>query len=75
MSNKFVIKPNYGSVSKSRKHWSQSWQAINEIIANSVDEWIKSETFYKSDLIVRIELDNNPRNLKQSSLGVDNLLV
>ena len=72
MSNKFVIKPKlHGSgFEKAGNTGLKSWQAINEIIANSVDEWIKSETFYKSDLIVRIELDNNPRNLKQSSLRI-----
>ena len=72
MSNKFVIKPKlHGSgFEKAGNTGLKSWQAINEIIANSVDEWIKSETFYKSDLILRIELDNNPRNLKQSSLRI-----
>ena len=63
MSNKFVIKPKlHGSgFEKAGNTGLKSWQAINEIIANSVDEWIKSETFYKSDLIVRIELDNIQR--------------
>ncbi len=72
MSDKFKIIPKlHGSgFAKAGNTGLKSWQAINEIIANSVDEWIKSETFYKSDLILRIELDNKPRNLEKSSLRI-----
>lgn len=72
MSNKFVIKPKlHGSgFAKAGNTGLKSWQAINEIIANSVDEWIKSEKFYTEDLILRIELNNNSRSLKDSSLRI-----
>ena len=53
MSNKFVIKPKlHGSgFEKAGNTGLKSWQAINEIIANSVDEWIKlfDEVGYTGD--------------------------
>ena len=34
----------------------KNWQAVNEIIANSIDSWISGGT--KQDLAVRIDLNN-----------------
>ena len=34
----------------------KNWQALNEIIANSIDSWI--DTGVKKDLIVKIDLKN-----------------
>jgi len=77
MARKFVIKPKlHGSgFSKAGNTGLKSWQAINELIANSVDSWIMSEQHKKSDLIVKVELDNRTNDLKNSSLRiVDNSL-
>ena len=46
----------------------KNWQALNEIIANSVDSWIEGKT--KKDLTVHIQLDNKKNNLKESSLTI-----
>ena len=51
----------------------KNWQAVNEIIANSIDSWISGGT--KQDLVLRIDLDNKQNNLAKSSIRiVDNAL-
>jgi hypothetical protein len=51
----------------------KNWQAVNEIIANSIDSWISGGK--KEDLIVRIDLNNKQNNLSKSSIRiVDNAL-
>ena len=46
----------------------KNWQALNEIIANSIDSWI--DTGLKKDLIVKIDLNNLQTNLTDSSIRV-----
>src|SRR5210317_451419 len=46
----------------------KNWQALNEIIANSIDSWIEGKT--KKDLTVHIQLDNKKNNLKESTLTI-----
>ena len=46
----------------------KNWQALNEIIANSIDSWI--DTGLKKDLIVKIDLNNLQTNLSDSSIRV-----
>ena len=46
----------------------KNWQALNEIIANSIDSWI--DTGIKKDLIVKIDLKNKQTNLKDSSIRI-----
>ena len=46
----------------------KNWQALNEIIANSIDSWI--DTGVKKDLIVKIDLKNQQTNLKDSSIRI-----
>lgn len=51
----------------------KNWQAVNELIANSIDSWIAGKT--KDDLIIRIELKNKPNNTSESSIRIiDNAL-
>tara|TARA_B100000700_G_scaffold18192_1_gene17834 strand:+ start:225 stop:1814 length:1590 start_codon:yes stop_codon:yes gene_type:complete len=43
-----------------------NWQAVNEIIANSIDSWIS--TGPKKNLSIEIDLHNNPANLEEGKL-------
>ena len=43
-----------------------NWQAVNELIANSIDSWIS--TGPKKDLHVDVILQNNPVNLEEGKL-------
>ena len=70
MSNEIKFNPEfhgagYGMVGNTGL---KNWQAINEIIANSVDSWIEGKT--KKDLKIHIQLDNKKNNLKDSSLRI-----
>ena len=46
----------------------KNWQALNEIIANSIDSWI--DTGIKKDLIVKVDLKNIQTNLSDSSIRI-----
>ena len=46
----------------------KNWQAVNEIIANSIDSW--QPWIAKKDLIIKIDLDNKQNNLEKSKLRI-----
>ena len=51
-----------------------NWQAVNEIIANSIDSWIS--TGPKKNLSIEIDLHNNPANLEEGKLIItDNMIT
>ena len=45
-----------------------NWQAVNELIANSIDSWIG--TGPQKELKINIDLDNNPTNLKKGRFQI-----